>query len=78
MKEAQADEHKADTSLKFYTERPWPQCDVLVGNPPFLGGKCRLRITLPSRETRRTLAGHTRERRVGAGGYPPDPPKNRT
>ena len=39
MKEAQADEHKADASLKFYTERPWPQCDVLVGNPPFLGDK---------------------------------------
>jgi hypothetical protein len=38
LKEAQADEHKADTSLKFYTERQWPQCDVLVGNPPFLGG----------------------------------------
>jgi hypothetical protein len=39
LKEAQADEHKADTSLKFYTEREWPQCDVLVGNPPFLGDK---------------------------------------
>jgi hypothetical protein len=39
LKEAQADEHKADTSLKFYTERQWPQCDVLVGNPPFLGDK---------------------------------------
>jgi hypothetical protein len=39
LKEAQADEHKPDASLKFYTERPWPQCDVLVGNPPFLGGK---------------------------------------
>jgi len=36
LKEAQADEHKADASLKFYTERPWPQCDVLVGNSPFL------------------------------------------
>jgi hypothetical protein len=39
LKEAQADEHKTDTSLKFYTERQWPQCDVLVGNPPFLGDK---------------------------------------
>ena len=39
LKEAQADEHKTDASLKFYTERQWPQCDVLVGNPPFLGGK---------------------------------------
>ena len=39
LKEAQADEHKEDTSLKFYTERQWPVCDVLVGNPPFLGDK---------------------------------------
>ncbi|MEI7940316.1 MAG: DNA methyltransferase [Verrucomicrobiota bacterium] len=39
LKEAQADEHKPDAALKFYTERPWPQCDVLVGNPPFLGDK---------------------------------------
>lgn len=39
LKEARADEHTADTSLKFYTERAWPQCDVIVGNPPFLGDK---------------------------------------
>jgi hypothetical protein len=39
LKEAQADEHTKDTSLKFYTERQWPECDVLVGNPPFLGDK---------------------------------------
>src|ERR1035437_2653781 len=39
LKEAQADEHKTDASLKFYTERQWPQCDVVVGNPPFLGDK---------------------------------------
>jgi hypothetical protein len=39
LKEAQAGEHKEDDSLKFYTEREWPECDVLVGNPPFLGGK---------------------------------------
>jgi type II restriction/modification system DNA methylase subunit YeeA len=39
LKEARADEHSADTSLKFYTERAWPACDVIVGNPPFLGGK---------------------------------------
>lgn len=38
LKEARADEHTADTSLKFYTEREWPKCDVIVGNPPFLGG----------------------------------------
>jgi type II restriction/modification system DNA methylase subunit YeeA len=39
LKEAQAGEHEADTSLKFYTERVWPKCDVIVGNPPFLGDK---------------------------------------
>jgi hypothetical protein len=38
LKEARADEHTADTSLKFYTEREWPKCDIIVGNPPFLGG----------------------------------------
>ena len=39
LKEAQAGEHKGDDALKFYTEREWPDCDVIVGNPPFLGGK---------------------------------------
>jgi hypothetical protein len=39
LKEARATEHARDDSLKFYTERPWPKCDVIVGNPPFLGGK---------------------------------------
>ena len=39
LKEAQAGEHTEDDSLKFYTEREWPECDVLVGNPPFLGTK---------------------------------------
>lgn len=39
LKEAQASEHTEDNSLKFYTEREWPECDVLVGNPPFLGDK---------------------------------------
>ena len=29
----------AGSPLKFYTEREWPECDVLVGNPPFLGTK---------------------------------------
>ena len=38
LKEAQAGEHAADDALKFYTEREWPSCDVIVGNPPFLGG----------------------------------------
>lgn len=39
LKEARAGEHTADPNLKFYTERDWPKCDVIVGNPPFLGGK---------------------------------------
>jgi hypothetical protein len=39
LKEAQAGEHAQDTALKFYTEREWPECDVIVSNPPFLGGK---------------------------------------
>jgi len=39
LKEAQAGEHRGDDSLRFYTERVWPKCDVIVGNPPFLGGK---------------------------------------
>lgn len=38
LKEAQAGEHAGDDALKFYTERDWPKCDVIVGNPPFLGG----------------------------------------
>src|SRR5438128_4641239 len=38
LKEAQAGEHAADDALKFYTERKWPGCDVIVSNPPFLGG----------------------------------------
>jgi type II restriction/modification system DNA methylase subunit YeeA len=39
LKEAQASEHASDNALKFYTEREWPSCDVIVSNPPFLGGK---------------------------------------
>ena len=38
LKEAQAGEHAADDALKFYSERRWPACDVIVSNPPFLGG----------------------------------------
>lgn len=38
LKEAQAGEHGGDDALKFYTEREWPAADVIVGNPPFLGG----------------------------------------
>jgi len=26
-------------ALKVYTERAWPDCDVILGNPPFLGDK---------------------------------------
>jgi len=39
LKEAQAGEHKRDDALKFYSERGWPKCGVIVSNPPFLGGK---------------------------------------
>lgn len=39
LKDAQAGEHKGDDALKFYTEREWPNCDVIVSNPPFLGTK---------------------------------------
>lgn len=45
LKEAQAGEHKDDGGLKFYTERTWPDVDVIVGNPPFLGNK-RMRSEL--------------------------------
>lgn len=39
LKEAQAEEHGLQDELfKVYTERAWPECDVIVGNPPFLGG----------------------------------------
>ncbi len=39
LREAQASEHTGEDALKFYTERNWPECHVIVGNPPFLGGK---------------------------------------
>jgi type II restriction/modification system DNA methylase subunit YeeA len=39
LKEARAGEHAADDALKFYTEREWPKCDVIIGNPPFKGDK---------------------------------------
>jgi len=39
LKDAQAGEHASDDALKFYTEREWPSAEVIVGNPPFLGGK---------------------------------------
>jgi type II restriction/modification system DNA methylase subunit YeeA len=39
LKEAQAEEHAPDASTKGYVEREWPACEVIVGNPPFLGTK---------------------------------------
>ncbi len=39
LKEARAKEHTSDNALKFYTERTWPECNVIVSNPPFLGDK---------------------------------------
>lgn len=39
LKDAKADEHKTDTAVKGYVERDWPDCDVIVSNPPFLGDK---------------------------------------
>jgi hypothetical protein len=33
LKEARAGEHGSDDALKFYTEREWPGCNVIVGNP---------------------------------------------
>lgn len=39
LREAQTGEHADDDALKFYTEREWPACDVIVGNPPFLGDR---------------------------------------
>jgi type II restriction/modification system DNA methylase subunit YeeA len=40
LKAAQAEEHgREDELFKVYTERAWPVCDIIVGNPPFLGGK---------------------------------------
>ncbi|MGI8965129.1 MAG: type IIL restriction-modification enzyme MmeI, partial [Limisphaerales bacterium] len=40
LKAAQAEEHGRQEDLfKVYTERAWPACNVIVGNPPFLGDK---------------------------------------
>ncbi len=39
LKAARKEEHEfQDTLFKVYVERAWPECDVIVGNPPFLGG----------------------------------------
>ncbi len=38
LKAAQSEEHgKQEELFKVYNERAWPACDVIVGNPPFLG-----------------------------------------
>ncbi|MGA2604396.1 MAG: DNA methyltransferase [Verrucomicrobiia bacterium] len=37
LKQARAKEHEEENALKFYTEREWPECNVIVSNPPFLG-----------------------------------------
>ena len=40
LKKAREEEHEfQDTLFKVYVERAWPECDVIVGNPPFLGTK---------------------------------------
>ena len=39
LQEARAEEHGGEDTLKVYTERAWPECDAIVGNPPFLGDK---------------------------------------
>jgi type II restriction/modification system DNA methylase subunit YeeA len=38
LKKAREEEHQMQDELfKVYVERAWPECDVIVGNPPFLG-----------------------------------------
>ncbi len=39
LQEAQESEHESKQLQRGYIERRWPDCDVVVGNPPFLGGK---------------------------------------
>jgi hypothetical protein len=51
LKAAQAEEHAEDKSLKSYVERDWPACEVIVGNPPFIGNK-RLRTELGDEYTK--------------------------
>ena len=59
LKEAQAGRtRRQTTSFKFYTEREWPKCDVIVGNPPFLGDKL-MRRELGRRIRRRTCGEST-------------------
>lgn len=37
--ELEEEHEERDETLKVYNERDWPECDVIVGNPPFLGDK---------------------------------------
>ncbi len=39
LKESQSKEHLQNTDFKFYKEREWPEAEIIVGNPPFLGDK---------------------------------------
>ena len=40
LKAAREEEHQSQDNLfKVYVERAWPECDVIVGNPPFIGNK---------------------------------------
>ena len=40
LKKAREEEHQSQDELfKVYIERAWPECEVIVGNPPFLGTK---------------------------------------
>ncbi|MFZ3374048.1 MAG: DNA methyltransferase [Chthoniobacterales bacterium] len=62
LKEAQAVEHGSDDALKFYSERKWPDADVIIGNPPFLGDKKMKRALGPAyvNELRRIYKGRVR------------------
>ena len=40
LKAAREEEHQSQDNLfKVYVEREWPECSVIVGNPPFIGNK---------------------------------------
>ena len=40
LKASREEEHTGQENLfKVYVERAWPECDVIVGNPPFLGSQ---------------------------------------
>ena len=40
LKAARAEEHaRQDELFRVFHERAWPEADIIVGNPPFLGGK---------------------------------------